>query len=105
MRKLTSNSPTNVIKISLVLALANQFSGINAILFYAKQVFEHITSNKKELANQYTFYLGLLQVFITFGSGFLINRFGRRTLMLVGETIIVGSLLCGFMFDHWVKDS
>jgi SP family arabinose:H+ symporter-like MFS transporter len=105
MRKLTSNAPTKVIQISLILALANQFSGINAILFYAKQVFEHITSNKKELANQYTFYLGVLQVIITFVSGFMINRFGRRSLMLVGETIIVASLLCGFMFDHWVKDS
>ena len=70
--------------ISIVLAFANQLSGINAILFYAKQVFEQISNGDKIVAQQYTLYLGLLQVVVTFISGFLINRFGRRTLMLVG---------------------
>jgi MFS family permease len=46
-----------------------------------------------------------LQVVVTFGSGFLINQFGRRTLMLLGESIIVGSLLSGFLFYHWVQNS
>ncbi len=73
-----------MIKIALVIAVANQFSGINAILFYAKQIFEQITSSNKELAAKYTFYLGVLQVIITFISGFFINKFGRRTLMLIG---------------------
>lgn len=82
--RFSSNSHKNIIKLGLILALANQFSGINAILFYAKQVFEHITNNNIELANSYTLYLGILQVVITFGSGFLINRFGRRSLMLFG---------------------
>jgi MFS family permease len=94
-----------VIKISLILAVANQFSGINAILFYAKQVFENITLNNTKLANEYIFYLGILQVVITFGSGFMINRFGRRSLMLLGETIIVVSLLLGFIFDNWVENN
>lgn len=103
--KLTSNSGWKVIKLALVLALANQFSGINAILFYAKQVFEHINLNNKDAALEYTFYLGVLQVIITFGSGFLINSFGRRSLMILGESIIVGSLVLGFMFDHWASNS
>jgi MFS family permease len=79
--------------------LANQLSGINAILFYARQVFEHITNHNSLLSKQYTLYLGLLQVVVTFASGFLINRFGRRTLMLLGETMVVSSLLIGFMAD------
>lgn len=79
--------------------MANQLSGINAILFYARQVFEHITNHNALLSKQYTLYLGLLQVVVTFASGFLINRFGRRTLMLLGETMVVSSLLIGFMAD------
>lgn len=53
---------------------------------------------------RYTFYLGILQVVVTFFGGFLIDRFGRRTLMLVGESIIVASLLCGFFFGQ-MRDS
>ena len=35
--------------ISVFLALANQLSGINAIFFYAKQLFEHVSGNNKTL--------------------------------------------------------
>lgn len=68
----------------MVLAVANQLSGINVILFYAKQIFEHITNNNKMMALRYILYLGLLQVLVTFISGFMINRFGRRTIMILG---------------------
>jgi Na+/melibiose symporter-like transporter len=61
--------------------------------------------NNTELSNKYTFYLGILQVIITFGSGFLINKYGRRSLMLLGSSIIVTSLLLGFFFEHWVQNS
>jgi hypothetical protein len=40
---MTGNAGGNVIKMALVLAVGNQFSGINAILFYANQVFNKIT--------------------------------------------------------------
>jgi len=82
----------------IVLAIANQFSGVNAIIFYAKQVFEMITHNNKETANWCAFGLGMLQVVVTFISGFLINKYGRRTLMLFGEFFVVGSLFLGYFF-------
>jgi hypothetical protein len=36
---LTSGAPKAVVMMGLVLALANQLSGINAIIYYAKQIF------------------------------------------------------------------
>ena len=49
---MTSNAPKQVVTLAVVVAVANQFSGINAIIFYAKQVFEHITNGNKEMAQE-----------------------------------------------------
>jgi hypothetical protein len=68
--------------LGFVLAIANQLSGINAIIYYAKQLFERVSDEKTAL--EYTFNLGLMQVIVTFFSGFMINNYGRRTLMLLG---------------------
>jgi len=57
------------------------------------------------MALKYTLYLGLLQVLVTFISGFLINRFGRRTLMILGESLVVGSLILGFCFELLMENS
>ncbi|MFM7858097.1 MAG: MFS transporter, partial [Flammeovirgaceae bacterium] len=84
LERITANSHRKIVILGFIFALANQFSGINAIIFYANQVFLHITKDNKDTANLYTVCLGVLQVIVTFISGFLINRFGRRTLMMVG---------------------
>lgn len=94
---ITGGAPKVIVLMGLVLALANQLSGINAIIYYAKQIFEHIVSPEQALVN--TYYLGLLQMVVTLISGFMINNYGRRTLMLLGSSIIVFSLLMAFMFD------
>lgn len=52
-----------------------------------------------------TYYLGLLQVGVTFMSGFMINSYGRRSLMLFGTGIVVLSLLSAFLFDALVANS
>lgn len=94
---MTSGSPKVIVLMGLVLSFANQMSGINAIIYYAKQIFERIVTPEQALAN--TYYLGLLQMFVTLISGFMINNYGRRTLMLLGSSIIVFSLFMSFFFD------
>ena len=89
--------------LGFVLAIANQLSGINAIIYYAKQLFERVSDEKTAL--QYTFNLGLMQVIVTFFSGFMINNYGRRTLMLVGQSLIVLSLVSAYFFEVFLKDS
>jgi len=73
-------------------------SGINTIIFYAKQLFLEIEHGNESEANFMSFELGILQVVMTIVSGVLLDNFGRRCLMLFGHTIIVGSLLMGYWF-------
>lgn len=101
--RLTSGASRKIVVMGLILSAANQLSGINAIIYYAKQVFEHIVSVEQALVN--TYYLGLLQVGVTLVSGFMINNYGRRTLMLLGSSIVVGSLLLAYIFDSFVSHS
>jgi MFS family permease len=44
----------------------------------------------------------VFQVVVTLGSGFLINRFGRRPMMLIGEGIVVVALFLGFIVTSLV---
>lgn len=79
-------------------------SGINAILFYANQLFTSIkpaTYTVKDCV----LYLGAFQVFVTVIGSLLIDRIGRRTLMLIGQGITTGSLLMGWFFMGFVPDS
>lgn len=48
--------------------------------------------------------LGFFQFFVTLLSGFVINRVGRRPMMLIGMTIILISLLSGFFISFLVDE-
>jgi MFS family permease len=78
-----------------MLAIANHASGLVPIFEYSKQLFERI-EDSVATADSVLIALGFFQVLSTFISGFLINRYGRRPMMLLGQAIIVLSLLfCG----------
>lgn len=48
--------------------------------------------------------LGVFQVICTILGGFLVNRFGRRPLMLTGMIIIFLSLFTGAVVTNLVED-
>jgi MFS family permease len=48
--------------------------------------------------------LGFFQVLVTFISGFFINKFGRRPMMLVGMAIVSITLLAGFFITFLVDE-
>jgi MFS family permease len=75
-----------------MLAIATQTSGIVAILEYSKQLFDKI-DERFVAADTILLVLGFFQVVAVFLGGLLINRFGRRPIMLCGQVIIVLSLL------------
>ena len=83
--------------LAIVIAISNQMCGINAIFFYAKQLFTNLTGGDQEMVQIDLFGLGIFQVIITFASSLFLDRFGRRFLMLAGETIVVGSLFGAFI--------
>jgi MFS family permease len=47
--------------------------------------------------------LGFFQVLVTFTSGFLINRLGRRPMMLIGIAIFSIALITAFIVTQFLE--
>lgn len=76
--------------ICLCLMLFQQVSGINAIIFYTVPIFESAGSNMDPAVC--SIIVGVVQVLMTFASTLLIEKAGRRILLLQ-STIIMGLCL------------
>ncbi|XP_065575624.1 solute carrier family 2, facilitated glucose transporter member 1-like [Artemia franciscana] len=69
--------------IAVMMQLAQQFSGINAVMFFSTSIFED--SGLNTLTSQYaTLGMGVMNVLMTFVSLVLVEKAGRKTLQLVG---------------------
>lgn len=67
------------------------FSGINVVIFYANEIFK--ASNTKIDPETATIIIGIVQVVMTYASGLLVDRAGRRVLLLVSDSIMAVCLL------------
>lgn len=67
------------------------FSGINVVIFYAKDIFEKCEADIDP--NLSSIIIGSLQVIMTYLSGLLVDRTGRRVLLLVSDSIMAVCLL------------
>lgn len=74
---------------AVLLAMFNQLSGINAILYYAPRIFEMAGFDKGQAYLQ-PVYIGAANLLFTVLAMTLIDRFGRKTLLLIGS---VGMIL------------
>ncbi|MBU2950992.1 sugar porter family MFS transporter [Tamlana agarivorans] len=81
--------------IAMTLAIAQQTSGINAILFYAPTVFEQIGIGTDAAFIQ-AIWTGLTALVFTFLGLLLIDRLGRRPMIIGGMAWIVVSLGIAF---------
>jgi MFS transporter, SP family, arabinose:H+ symporter len=72
------------VMLAVLFAVFNQVSGINAIIYYAPRIFE-MTGLGKESALLSSAGIGLVNLIFTLVGLTLIDRYGRRTLMLVGS--------------------
>ncbi|XP_026465184.1 LOW QUALITY PROTEIN: solute carrier family 2, facilitated glucose transporter member 3-like [Ctenocephalides felis] len=64
--------------------LAQQFSGINAVMFYSTSVFRSAGLREGEQARYATLGMGTINVLATIVSLFLVEKLGRRILLLAG---------------------
>lgn len=72
--------------ISLGLMFFQQVSGINAVIFYTNAIFDAAnTGIAPELA---TIIIGVMQVIATFVSTVIVDRAGRRILLLISDSIM-----------------
>jgi SP family arabinose:H+ symporter-like MFS transporter len=81
-----------VLFIGLVIAFFQQVSGINAILYYAPMIFEMAGGGKADAFIQAAI-LGLVNLLMTIVSMFLIDRLGRKPLLVIGSLMMAASLL------------
>jgi len=73
--------------IAMMMMLAQQLSGINAAMFYSTSIFNEAGLNERE-AQIATLIMGTVNVAMTFVSLVLIEKAGRKTLMIVGLCIM-----------------
>lgn len=86
-----SSNHMKIIWLAFLIAFFNQLSGINFILYYAPQILTKIGLGAKEsLLNSIA--IGGTNLIFTFVGLFLIDRLGRKTLMIIGSLGYIFSL-------------
>jgi sugar porter (SP) family MFS transporter len=86
------------IALAFLIAFFNQFSGINAILYFAPRIFEMAGLGEKSALLQ-SIGIGITNLIFTFVGLWLIDRLGRKTLLLIGSLGYIVSLgLCSWAF-------
>ncbi|UJH90627.1 sugar porter family MFS transporter [Antarcticibacterium sp. 1MA-6-2] len=87
--------------VGVVLALFSQITGINAIIYFAPEIFKSIGMGVESAFFQ-TILIGIINTIFTFLAIWLIDKAGRRKLLLGGVTgmilCLLGTALC-FQFE------
>jgi len=88
--------------LAFLIAFFNQFSGINAFLYYAPRIFEEAGLGKST-ALLSSIGIGFTNLLFTIVGVFLIDRLGRKTLMYIGSIgyIISLGLVSASFFLGW----
>lgn len=87
---------------AVALAMFNQLAGINAVMYYAPRIFE-MTGLSKDTALLQSVSIGVTNMVFTLIAISLIDRFGRRTLLLIGSVGLIfflGMVARAF----WIQD-
>ncbi|MCC9654384.1 sugar porter family MFS transporter [Rhodopirellula halodulae] len=87
------------ISIAFLVAFFNQLSGINAILYFSPRIFE-LAEMGEQTALLQSIGIGVTNLIFTFVGLYLIDRLGRRTLLLIGSAGYIMSLgICSYAFQ------
>jgi len=79
------------VMLAVLFAMFNQLAGINAIIYYAPRIFE-MTGRGQSAALLSSAGIGLVNFFFTLLAVNIIDRFGRRRLMLIGSLGLIATL-------------
>jgi sugar porter (SP) family MFS transporter len=82
---------STILWLAFFVAFFNQWSGINFILYYAPEILQRAgLASKESLRN--SIYLGATNLAFTFVGLYLIDRLGRKTLLIIGSIGYIISL-------------
>lgn len=71
--------------LGIILAILQQITGINAVLYYAPEIFKNLGYGT-ETALLQTVILGLVNLLFTFFAIWTVDLLGRRLLMVIGAS-------------------
>ena len=83
----------------MVVIASNQFSGTNSILYYAKQLFNKITDNDLHLTQFLIILLSIVQLLAVIVSTQIIDKLGRKVMILRGQAFVAVCLVLISIFD------
>jgi hypothetical protein len=83
----------------LVVVASNQFSGTNSILYYAKQLFNKVTDNDLHLTQLLIILLSVVQLLAVIMSTQIIDKIGRKVMILRGQAFVSVCLILISIFD------
>ncbi len=93
---------TTPIVLAVLIAFFNQMSGINAVIYFAPRVFE-MAGIGKSTAFLQSAGIGLVNLIFTMLGLYLIDRLGRKKLMLIGSVgyiLSLGAVSAAFYFQY-----
>ena len=100
IKDLLKTSLRFILVIGLVVGVLQQITGINAVYFYATSIFKQ-TGIGTDAAFSSGVLLSTISVIFTFVAIYLIDRMGRRPLLLIGTAgIAVSLLVCAYGFNE-----
>ncbi len=86
----------SIIVIGTVLSVLQQFTGINAVLYYGADIFEQALGFGKEDVLQQQVLLAAVNLIFTFVAMATVDRFGRKPLIYIGSVgMITGFVILG----------
>ncbi len=89
--------------IGVSLSAFQQFSGINAVFYFAPQIFELIGLPSQDVTLTATLGLGTINLLTAALAVWLLDRWGRKILLIVGTSgmaLALGALACGMFFSY-----
>jgi sugar porter (SP) family MFS transporter len=91
LKEIFSSKMRVVLILAFTLAVVQQFTGMNAVMIYAPTMFEQLGLGT-DAAFSSTIWIGVIGLVATLISLSLIDRFGRRPLVLGGLVVIILSI-------------
>ncbi|MDO6721059.1 sugar porter family MFS transporter [Psychrosphaera sp. 1_MG-2023] len=100
LQSLFSSKLRLALSIGLIVGIAQQITGINAIFFYAPSIFEQ-SGVGTDAAFAQAIFVGLINVVFTVLAMYFIDKLGRKPLLIIGLAgVFVSMTLCSYGFNQ-----
>jgi SP family xylose:H+ symportor-like MFS transporter len=90
-----------LIIVSVLMAVFQQFAGINVVMYYAPKIFQN-TGTRLDVSLLQTVLVGVVNMLFTIIAIASVDRFGRKALLILGG-LIMGSAMAAIGFTFYSK--